>query len=102
MRMSPMWLTSNNPTPERTALCSATSPPVEGYSTGISQPPKLTIFAPARRCTAFSAVFRTSVEEGVVADSIRDAREKLILARALGRVKTAQQRSEIGSGKNGA
>jgi hypothetical protein len=33
-----------------------TWPPVEGYSTGMSQPPKLTIFAPRARCTPLSAV----------------------------------------------
>src|SRR5215470_7874445 len=59
--MSPMWLTSNTPTPPRTALCSAIKPPLEGYSTGISQPPKLTIFAPNFLWSAFSGVFRSSV-----------------------------------------
>src|SRR5579859_5955394 len=57
--MSPMWLTSNKPTPPRTALCSATRPPVAGYSTGMSQPPKSTIFAPRARCTAFRGVLRS-------------------------------------------
>jgi len=36
-----MWLTSNAPTPLRTALCSAIKPPFAGYSTGMSQPPKI-------------------------------------------------------------
>src|ERR1700683_5039450 len=75
--MSPMWLTSNTPTLERTALCSATRPPVAGYSTGISQPPKLTIFAPKRRCTAFSAVLRSSVMREVVTDSIPCAQAEM-------------------------
>src|SRR5579884_2358676 len=70
MRMSPMWLTSNTPTPPRTALCSAIRPPLEGYSTGISQPPKLTIFAPSLRCSALSGVLRSSIVVGEVADSI--------------------------------
>src|SRR5580700_8833539 len=74
--MSPMWLTSNRPTLDRTALCSATSPPVTGYSTGMSHPPKFTIFAPKRRCTAFSAVFRSSVMGGVVTDSIPYAQQE--------------------------
>ena len=59
IRISPMWLTSNTPTLARTALCSATRPPVDGYSTGISQPPKSTILAPKERCTAFSGVLRS-------------------------------------------
>ena len=41
--MSPMWLTSKTPTPVRTAMCSAIR---AEYSTGMSQPPKSTIFAP--------------------------------------------------------
>src|ERR1700722_5037834 len=53
-----MWLTSKRPTPVRTAMCSAmTPPPAPGYSTGISHPPKSTILAPSARCVAFSAVF---------------------------------------------
>src|SRR5437588_7675826 len=55
MRMSPMWLTSKTPTPVRTAVCSAMRPE---YSTGISQPPKSTIFAPRRRCIELRAVLR--------------------------------------------
>ena len=47
------------PTPVRTALCSAIMPPADGYSTGISQPLKSTIFAPIWRWTALSAVLRT-------------------------------------------
>src|SRR5271154_41713 len=70
--MSPMWLTSKTPTAPRTALCSATSPPVEGYSTGMSHPPKLTIFAPNRRCSALSGVFRSSLV-GELTDSIPHA-----------------------------
>src|SRR5215475_10329901 len=72
--MSPMWLTSNTPTAPRTALCSATSPPLDGYSTGISQPPKLTIFAPKRRCSALRAVLRSSLILGEFAASIPHAR----------------------------
>jgi hypothetical protein len=58
-----MWLTSKMPTPVRTAMCSLMMPqPIAaGYSTGISQPLKSTIFAPIWRWTAFSAVFRTVV-----------------------------------------
>src|SRR5579862_7601807 len=59
-RMSPMWLTSKMPTAVRTAMCSLMIPPPidAGYSTGMSQPLNSTIFAPIRRWTAFSAVFR--------------------------------------------
>src|SRR6185437_6240376 len=64
-----MWLTSNTPTFPRTLLCSATSPPVDGYSTGISQPPKSTIFAPIARCMAFSGVLRS----GAVAESTKNS-----------------------------
>src|ERR1700683_3848200 len=62
-RMSPMWLTSKMPTPVRTAMCSLIIPqPIAaGYSTGISQPLKSTIFAPIWRWTAFSAVLRTGL-----------------------------------------
>src|SRR5947208_15881874 len=74
MRMSPMWLTSKTPTFPRTALCSAIKPPLDGYSTGMSQPPKLTIFAPRRRCNAFSAVLRSELVSEVVAESIPIAR----------------------------
>src|SRR5260370_28671177 len=51
------------PTRGRTAMCSATMPhPIDaGYSTGMSQPLKSTIFAPIWRWTAFSAVLRTIV-----------------------------------------
>src|SRR5580692_4063783 len=70
--ISPMWLTSKSPTPVRTAMCSAIRPPPElgipatgpcrwdgghGYSTGMSHPPKSTIFAFSARCVALSAVF---------------------------------------------
>ena len=44
--ISPMWLTSNKPTRSRTVRCSSSTPE---YCTGISQPPKSTIFAPMRR-----------------------------------------------------
>src|SRR6266478_7798816 len=77
MRISPMWLTSKTPTLERTALCSAIKPPLEGYSTGMSQPPKLTIFAPSRRCDALSGVLRSSVIGGVVTDSIPCAQAEM-------------------------
>src|SRR5438445_7049179 len=72
--MSPMWLTSKTPTLPRTALCSAIKPPLDGYSTGISQPPKLTIFAPRRRCNAFRGVLRSSLMREIVEDSIPIAR----------------------------
>src|SRR5260370_22144664 len=78
IRMSPMWLTSNTPTLRRTALCSATKPPLKpplkGYSTGMSQPPKLTIFALRRRCNAFSGVLRSALMGEVVEESIPIAR----------------------------
>jgi len=61
-RISPMWLTSKMPTPVRTALCSAMMPPTDGYSTGMSQPLKSTILAPAWRWTAFRAVLRIMVD----------------------------------------
>src|SRR5690349_9485348 len=41
-------------------------PPLDGYSTGMSQPLNSTIFAPIRRWTVFSAVLRTV---GVVAST---------------------------------
>src|ERR1700676_5111219 len=75
--MSPMWLTSKTPTPPRTALCSATNPPLDGYSTGISQPPKLTIFAPRRRCSVLSDVLRSSVVVDELSDSIPRARAEI-------------------------
>src|SRR2546430_2709001 len=75
--MSPMWLTSNTPTLPRTALCSAIKPPLGGYSTGMSQPPKLTIFAPRRRCNAFSGVLRSALMGEVVEESIRIARAEI-------------------------
>src|SRR6185369_8200689 len=53
-----MWLTSNRPTRWRTARCSSMTPE---YSTGMSQPPKSTIFAPMLRCTAFKGVFKRSI-----------------------------------------
>src|SRR5690349_21637859 len=81
MRMSPMWLTSKTPTPPRTALCSAIRPPLDGYSTGISHPPKSTILAPSLRCSAFSGVLRSAVVVGEIADSIRLLRQEPILAR---------------------
>ncbi len=65
------------PTEPRTALCSATSPPMEGYSTGISQPPKLTIFAPNRRCKALRGVLRSSLILGEFAASIPHARAEI-------------------------
>src|SRR5215467_9344136 len=74
MRMSPMWLTSKTPTFPRTALCSAIKPPLEGYSTGISHPPKLTIFAPRRQCNAFNDVLRSSFTGEIVEESIPIAR----------------------------
>src|SRR5208337_1703535 len=80
-RISPMWLTSNTPHPLRTARCSAISPPLAGYSTGMSQPPKFTILAPRRRCTAFSGVLRTTDMGGEVADSIPSARATRMVTR---------------------
>src|ERR1700681_1625735 len=53
-----MWLTSNTPTRSRTARCSSMTPL---YSTGMSQPPKSTIFAPMLRCTAFKGVLRRGI-----------------------------------------
>src|SRR5215472_10532607 len=65
------------PTPLRTDLCSATRPPLKGYSTGMSQPPKFTIFAPRRRCNAFSGVFRRIAFAGEITESIPFARANL-------------------------
>src|SRR5580698_10617491 len=56
--ISPMWLTSNKPTRSRTARCSSMTPE---YSTGMSHPPKSTIFAPMLRCTAFKGVFKRAI-----------------------------------------
>src|ERR1700722_18669450 len=93
--MSPMWLTSNTPTAPRTPLCSATSPPPDGYSTGISQPPKLTILAPNRRCSALRGVLRSSLILGEFAASIPHARANLgrkpILTRDQHAVKNASK-----------
>src|SRR5579859_2298166 len=76
--MSPMWLTSNTPTPVRTARCSFIRPPGPqselGYSMGISQPPKSTILAPIRRCTPFRAVLRRA---GIVPAGAWDNAESL-------------------------
>src|SRR5260370_1948675 len=74
--MSPMWLTSNTPTPPRTARCSHIRLPLHGYSTGISQPPKLTILAPRRLCSAFSAVLRRLELAGEFPESIPFAQAK--------------------------
>src|SRR5688500_61480 len=61
---SPMWLTSNNPALERTAMCSFVMPE---YSTGMSHPPNGTIRAPWARCRAFNGVFlRCAVEVSVI------------------------------------
>jgi hypothetical protein len=49
-RTSPMWQTSNSPTAERVAWCSAMIP--LGYCSGIHQPPKSTILAASRRCAS--------------------------------------------------
>src|SRR5579859_5000864 len=71
--ISPMWLTSNKPTPVRTAMCSAMRPPPgPGYSTGMSQPPKSTILALRARWVALRAVFfnagATVTSEVVIAE----------------------------------
>src|SRR5690349_18207207 len=55
--------TSKTPTAVRTAICSAVKPQ---QSTGISQPPKSTIFAFAARCTAFNAVLLSSIVSAIV------------------------------------
>ena len=52
-----MWETSKRPAAVRTAMCSLMSP---AYSTGMSQPPNGTIFAPLSRCAAFKGVFRST------------------------------------------
>src|ERR1700719_2275057 len=65
-----MWLTSNTPTPTRTARCSHIRLPLHGYSTGMSQPPKLTILAPRRLCSAFSGVLRRLELAGEFPESI--------------------------------
>src|SRR5215470_3252550 len=74
--MSPMWLTSNTPTPLRTARCSHIKLPLQGYSTGISQPPKFTILAPRRLCSAFRAVLRRLELVGELPESIPFTRAK--------------------------
>src|ERR1700756_1425450 len=74
--MSPMWLTSNTPTPLRTARCSHIRLPLHGYSPGMSQPPKLTILAPRRLCSAFSAVLRRLELAGEFPESIPFAQAK--------------------------
>src|SRR5260221_7307895 len=74
--MSPIWLTSNTPTPPRTARCSHIKLPLHGYSTGMSQPPKLTILAPRRLCSAFSAVLRRLELAGEFPESIPFAQAK--------------------------
>src|SRR5258708_2908624 len=66
--MSPMCETSNIPTPVRTARCSFMSPPVAGYSTGMSHPPKSTILAPRLRCIALSDVLRSAGASVVLED----------------------------------
>src|ERR1700744_5188794 len=60
-----MWLTSNKPTPVRTAMCSAIKPPpLPGYSTGMSQPPKSTILALRARWVTLRAVFLSAEAAG--------------------------------------
>src|ERR1700730_17053767 len=62
-----MWLTSNRPACVRTASCSERMPE---YSSGISQPPKLTILAPKRRWTSLRAVFLSRAVVGVITANI--------------------------------
>ena len=50
--MSRSVLTSNRPTPERTAACSASTPP-PAYSMGIDQPLKSASLAPAATCRSW-------------------------------------------------
>src|ERR1700677_656356 len=47
------------------------------YSKGISQPPKLTIFAPRRRWTEFSAVLRNSTAADVFTEGFPLARRNI-------------------------
>ena len=54
-----MWLTSKRPTARRTARCSSMIPV---YCTGMSQPPKGTIFAPALTWTSRSGVRLSGVD----------------------------------------
>src|SRR5690606_33489583 len=49
-RTVPRWLTSNTTAASRHRRCSCRVP--LGYASGISQPPKGTIFAPSARCCA--------------------------------------------------
>src|SRR4029078_211652 len=56
--MSRSWLTPNTPPRSRTARCSSRTPE---YSTGMSQPPKSTIFAPMLRCTALKGGFKRAI-----------------------------------------
>jgi hypothetical protein len=61
------WLTSKTPTPLRGPVLRLQAA-ARGYSTGISHPPKLTIWRSA--CdAAFSGVFRGAVTAAVVTDS---------------------------------
>src|SRR5438876_2420067 len=79
-----MWLTSKRPARVRTAVCSATTPPPE-YSTGMSQPPNGTIFAPEARWRVLSGVFLSG---GSVACSMWGARsgpEQVTVLCAFGR-----------------
>src|ERR1700682_5789102 len=66
--MSPMCETAKIPTPLRTARCSFMSPPVAGYSTGMSHPPKSTILAPRLRCIALRDVLRSAGALAVLED----------------------------------
>src|SRR5271170_163998 len=47
------------------------------YSKGISQPPKLTIFAPSRRWTEFRAVLRNSTAADVFTEGFSLARRNI-------------------------
>src|SRR5438445_4816954 len=60
---SPMWLMSKRPTAPRTVRCSSMIPV---YCTGISQPPKGTILAPALTWTSRSGVRLSGVIGAVI------------------------------------
>src|SRR5919108_1735441 len=62
---SPMWLTSKQPTAARTVRCSSMMP---RYCTGISQPPKGTMRAPALTCAENSGVRFNEVSTGPSVD----------------------------------
>jgi len=66
-RTVPRWLTSKATASLRHTRCSATVP--FGYDSGISHPPKGTIFAPRARCTSWSGDRRSAASGAVVSSA---------------------------------